>query len=161
LNAFCAKVSDAGLQLFSRQTNQLLQTLPIVPASEEHRSFIISTWVKSYESHARKLIIGPANIRVNQAAYRAGEAKVAERHWKKAHVIVSPDDAYTIHGWVCATEGKLWHCYVPPALRMAGTARGLVLQFAGPRYDVQKPWPYPGAFREHTITFNPWMNNEA
>ncbi len=163
LNSFFASVSDNGLQLFSRQTKALLQTLPIVKATDEHRSFIISTWVKSYEPHVRKLAIslpgGPV-LRLDPKAYRTGEARAAERHWDKSHVITGSDaDVYTIHGWVCAEEGKLWHCYVPPALRSAGVAKGLVERFASRNYHVSKPWPNQPS--GHQCTYNPWMNADA
>jgi hypothetical protein len=158
LNAFFANVSGTGLELFSRQTKQLLQTLPIVKAGDEHRSFIISTWVKSYESSCRKLALGLAGqpgLRIDHKTYRAGEAKVAERHWEKSYVVVGENDPYTIHGWVCAEQGKLWHCYIPPALRLSGCARGLVEVFAGRNYHVSKPWPNQPS--GHTCSYDPWM----
>ncbi len=144
LNAFYSVVSASGCSLISRATGEILETLPIVSATDEHRNYILSTWVKSYETTARTIGIGVPGgpvLRVDQEAFRSRESRIAEREWKKSKVIVAPGDAYTIHGWVCAAPGRLWHVYVPPSLRSCGVAKGLVVSTAGKNYTVAKPWP--------------------
>jgi hypothetical protein len=155
LREFYAVVSNNLLQLLSRQTNHVLETLPIVKANNDHRSFILSTWVRSYETHARRLSIGPANCRIEPQDYRDGESRAAEKHWDKTHVVTGAD-GFTIHAWICAKEGALWHVYVPPNLRLSGVAKALISSVAGNNYCVSKPMPYQ--FSGHTVTYNPWLS---
>lgn len=154
---FSAEVSRDSVKLLSVPEGKVLESLPIVRANESHRNFIISTWVRSYEPHIRKLRIGPTDVRISTEAYRAGEAKVAERHWDKSFVVTSGDDNFTIHGWICAQEGYLWHVYVPPLIRSHGMAKGLVSAYAGLDYNLHKPWPKQPA--GHTCRYNPWMGS--
>ena len=93
-------------------------------ATTEHRNFILSTWVRSYQNVARKFM--------DKDIYAAEEARVAESFWESTWVATSPDDGYVIHGWACTTSGEtdgvdgLYHAYVPPDLRGHGIATALV-----------------------------------
>ncbi len=137
---------------------RVLQTLPVIQATDDHRSFILSTWVRSYEPFARKLVasVGKDLVRCSTEAYRTGEARVAEANWAKSKVVVSEGDQYTIHAWVCCIPGQLWHVYVPPQFRGCGLAKALVEEYAGKVYQVSKPWPSQP--NTHSVTYNPWMN---
>lgn len=151
---FYAKVSNDTLTLISKTTDRPLETLQIQKAKNVHRSYIISTWLKSYEQHVRRL--RPYGLSIPASAYRAGEGHLAEALWSKSHVAVSGSDGYAAHAWVCCIPGKLYHAYVPPDLRLSGLARELVREYAGTRYSVHKPWPN-GSPRSHTVTLDPWM----
>lgn len=149
---FFVNVSPNGLRLTS-PTGDVLEELPIVPAKPEHRAYILSTWVRSYESMARRLLV--AGMRFPTEEYRNGESRLAEAHWDKAKVVVSSADEFTIHAWVCAEPGRLFHVYVPPALRRSGVARALVESTAGKDYVVHKPWP--SIPRGHSVAWSPYV----
>ena len=143
----------ALLQLVS-QSGDLLESLPVIPALHDHRNYILSTWIKSYEATARKLC--PFGLGFNVADYRKGESELAERVWPEAYVITSADDTFTVHGWVCGVPGKLYHVYVPPKLRNRGIAKGLVSLACGNTYSVHKPWPGNHIPYGHTVTWSPY-----
>lgn len=147
---FYASVSDNGSKLLlkSKETDRILEELNLIKALPEHRNYIISTWVKSYEKHARK-------CGFRSEYYRAGESKLAEGLWDGAMVAVSGSDPYTVHAWVCGYNGYLAHVYVPPELRNHGVARALVELVAGKEYSVHKPWPRTPA--GHKVTWNPYL----
>lgn len=157
LTKFYAKSSPGGLSLFSKDDNRLLEELPVILAKPEHRSYILSTWVKSYESMVRRLLVG--GMRFPNEEYRAGESRLAEAHWDKANVLVSPGDEYTIHGWVVGNHSRLYHVYVPPQLRGNGVARALVERVCGVNgvytYSTHKPWP--SVPRGHQVTWSPYI----
>lgn len=138
--------SMQSVELVHRESGKVVETLPIRPAQEQHRAFILATWVRSYAAVARKTL--------SRAVYVAGEPKIAERLWSKAYVITSPDDDYTVHGWICAERGKLYHMYVIPELRRKGIAGALITSAVGPKVEYARPWPYeaPKAW-----TFNPYL----
>ncbi len=127
-------------------------------ATNETRNFILATWVRSYEAANRRVGIGGfgSTLRVKSDVYRAGETAVAEALWELSKVVVG-QDGYTVHGWICATPGRLYHVYVPPGLRRCGVAKGLIEAYAGKEYMVQKPWPYSTP-AGHTVTYNPFLN---
>ena len=114
--------------------NQTLETLPLVKATDEHRSFILSTWVKSYESQARRQGF--------KEFYARHEPALAERLWP-ACTVVTDDSGYTVHAWVCASRGSLYHCYVVPELRKLRIATRLI-EYACPEglKEYARPWPY-------------------
>lgn len=158
---FYASVSPTGLKLLSRATDEVLSELPIIKATEEHRAFILATWVRSYESSSRRLQV--AGMRLSAETYRVGESALAESRWPISRVVVSQDDAYTIHGWVCGEApsaaggpGRLWHVYVPPNLRGSGVAKGLVESVCGKEYVVHKPWP--STPRSHIVSWSPYAS---
>ena len=113
---------------------KVLETLPILKSSAEHKNFILSTWVKSYEAAARKQGI--------REFYVSNEPTVAESLWTACSV-VSDDSGYTVHAWVCATEGNLYHCYVVPELRKLRLATRLI-EYSCPEglKAYARPWPY-------------------
>lgn len=160
LKDFSAVVSRDSLTLTS--SNGEVETLPIVQATDDHRNFILSTWVRSYEAFARRLSVGPAHQRMSTEAYRRGEARVAERHWQKTRCVVSGSDHYTIHAWVCGEHGedeapgKLWHVYVSPVLRRKGVGAGLVQDVCGVRFESHKALPHKDFTRE--CIWNPYMD---
>lgn len=121
--------------------------LPILKAQPQHRSFIISTWVKSYAHIARKLL--------KQAVYNAEEPKLAEALWQHSSVVVSPSDDYTVHAWVCGDIGKLYHCYVIPELRAKGVAKALIEGVCGNVLQYARPWPFP--VERSGWQFNPYL----
>lgn len=110
-----------------------VESLPIVPAAPEHRSFILSTWVKSYENQARKQGIGPQ--------YAKHEPLIAESRWQDCWV-VTDDDGYTVHAWVCGYEGCLYHIYVQPKLRRLRIATRLIEFACGALKEYARPWPH-------------------
>jgi GNAT superfamily N-acetyltransferase len=135
-NAIVPRLSvstSPGLSLVHKDTGKVLETLPILPAQETHRNFILATWVKSYAPTARRLL--------SQAVYAEGETRLAESLWQKSHVLTSKDDDYTIHAWVCGEPGKLYHCYVVPALRHRGVAKALIELACGTTLRFAKPSP--------------------
>ena len=112
-----------------------LEALPIVNAGAVHRSFILSTWLKSYKAAARNQGIG--------AFYDAHEPAIAESRWMDC-LVVTDDTGFTVHAWVCGSEGRLWHCYVVPELRKLRLATRLIEHACGPDglQEYARPWPY-------------------
>jgi len=164
LKSFYANVLETGslitLELRRRDSSgELIDSLPIIRAKLEHRSFIISTWVKSYQSQARR--IRYESMPVPHDVYRDGESLLAELRWKDSHVVVSPGDEFTIHAWICSysTPGakRLYHVYVPPLLRSSRVAKSLVEHYVGKEYLVGKPWPNAPP-SGHVVHFDPYMN---
>lgn len=122
----------------------LLETLPLVQAEAQHRNFILSTWVKSYESAARKQGI-PRDL------YAKYEPEIAESRWQDSWV-VTDGEGYTILAWACGGDGKLWHCYVIPSLRRMRIATRIVEFVTGGLKEYAKPWPYSAHAR-----LNPYL----
>ena len=111
-----------------------LETLPVVTATDEHRSYILSTWVKSYEAQARRQGI--------REFYSKHEGAVAERLWQDC-LVLTDDGGFTVHGWVCGREGgSLYHCYVVPELRRLRIATRLIEMATGGLKEYARPWPY-------------------
>ncbi len=133
---------------------KVLANLKVVHAKPEHRNFILSTWLKSYEKQARNNHW--SGLLMKAETFRSGEAKVAEKYWTGTRVVVSDDDQYTIHGWVCFIGDTLLHCYVPPALRESGLSMELVHAFLGTAYQTTKPMPGIVASTDR-VTFNPYV----
>jgi len=111
----------------------LLEILLIVQAKDEHRSFILATWVKSYEAAARKQGLG--------AFYGAHEPAIAESRWSDCSVLTDTA-GFTVYGWVCGSDGRLWHCYVVPELRRVRIATRLIEHACGYLKEYARPWPY-------------------
>jgi hypothetical protein len=138
--------SDTELVLRHLETGKTVEMLPVRKAQESDRSFILATWVRSYAPVARRtrVTIGTApSVGLEEGVYLAGEPSVAESHWKNSVVLGSPEDEFTIHGWVCGGKGTLYHCYVPPDLRRQGIAKALILHVCGPTLEYARPWPFP------------------
>ena len=176
MKAFCADVSSVGsttsLRLKAKGTDRVLQELPIIDAKEEHRNYIISTWVRSFETIARRMVVssGASLVHLDAAGAKAGESRLSEFHWDKSKVIVSPDDDYTIHGWFSfgvlpggslldtgssGINGLLRHCYVCPSFRGNGICRVVVEHYLGRAYRVSKPWPKTPT--GHYVTWDPYQ----
>jgi hypothetical protein len=75
-----------------------IQSFRLSQASEQHRSFILSTWVKSYEGMARKQGI--------RDAYALHEPGVAEARWADC-TVMTDDDGYTVYAWICGYENGI------------------------------------------------------
>lgn len=152
---FSVKVLQDSLTLYLPNSEELIEELPIVLARPEHKSFIISTWVRSYEKTARKLSFCGMPM---DKDWRIGESARAEKWWEKARVVTSKDDPYTIHAWICGSNshgGHLFYVYVPPNLRGNGIAKALVEKYVGQEYSVSLPWPNQP--HQHKVTYYPWV----
>lgn len=139
-------LSRDGSPCIKLMRNQdLLEALPIVAATQEHRSFILSTWVKSYESAARRQSI-------QKETYAKYEPLIAESRWQDCWV-VTDDDGYTVHAWICGYgDGALHHLYVQPKLRRLRMATNLILFACGTLKAYARPWPYSAHAR-----LNPYL----
>ena len=149
---------DGSLLLKHKESGETLTKLKLVPANKDHRSFILSTWVKSYSPTVRRqrtMVLDGVSHIIHHSTYLAEEPKCAERLWEKSKVLTDPEDPYVIHGWVCGEEGKLWHCYVPPLLRSKGMAMAMIGHVCGLNLEYARPWPY----REVPFTwkYNPYL----
>lgn len=125
--------SDGTNRILLVKEGQQLESLPIVRAAIEHRSFILSTWVKSYKGQARHLGIG--------SLYDEYEPAVAESRWMDC-LVVTDDTGFTVHAWVCGRDGQLWHVYVVPELRRLRVATRLIEHACGELREYARPWPY-------------------
>ncbi len=139
LKNFSAQVSSDGTKrtLDLYKSGNLIESLPIVQAGTEHRSLILSTWVKSYQT------VSTQKWMVNKETYILNEPRVAELFWENSWVVTSDEEGYTVHAWICCLPGKLFHIYVSPELRGCKTATSLIKHFCGPgNVDIYKPWPF-------------------
>lgn len=125
----------------------MLETLRVIPADSRHRNFIIGTWLKSYAPNARRQGI--------ITFYDAHEPRIAETRWQDC-LVLTDDDGYTIHGWVCGVRGKLWHVYVVPELRRIRVATRLIELACGKLEEYARPWPYAAHAR-----VNPYLLHEG
>ncbi len=137
--------SQKTIQIIHRPTGEILQELQLLPAKEEHRSFIISTWIKSYRPIARRQGI--------QTQYDLHEPAIAESRWQDC-TVASDEDGFTVYAWVCGYPNQLYHCYVVPELREIGVARALIQNSCGERPEHARPWPYKNRF------VNPYLLKE-
>ncbi len=135
--------TDGSPRILLTHNGETVESLAIVQAAQEHRSFILSTWVKSYESQARR-----QGLRAEYAKY---EPAIAESRWQDSLVVTDPD-GYTVHAWVCGRDGQLWHCYVVPELRRIRVATRLIEFACGPLKEYARPWPYSAHAR-----LNPYL----
>lgn len=147
-----ANLSSDRLRILLTLGEKELGHLNVVPASEEHRNFILSTWVRSYQGEARKFM--------DRDIYAKEEAVCAEAYWKLSTVAVSPEDAYVIHGWACARPNRLYHAYVPPDLRRYGIASALVKSavYEGAPVFVARPGFNPFGFKTR---LNPYILRDS
>jgi len=138
LRDVCARLSKDGspkILLIHTPKETVVQELNLVKAEARHRSFIISTWVKSYEAQARKQGIG--------REYAEAEPAIAESRWEDC-IVATDDDGYTVYGWVCGSRngGMLWHAYVIPELRRLRVATRLIEYACGELNYYARPWPF-------------------
>lgn len=156
-------VSPNGLLCLRHgESDEVLATMRLVKAKPEHRSFILSTWVKSYAPTMRRFragVLDSASFGVSGADYLSGESAVAEANWEDSLVAVDLDDDFVIHAWVCGSPGALLHCYVPPQLRQKGIAMAMIKEQCGEPVRYSKPWPFrkvpPG------WSYNPYLLQQA
>lgn len=153
LTNFSAVRSKDGSKVelwLTRPDQKLMETLSLRPAAQEHRNFIIATWVQSYKSLARKQGI-------NSKVYEAEEPKLAENFWQNC-IVLTPDDgdSFTIHGWVCGVHKTLLQCYVPPELRRIGIASCLIEATCGKQVVIPRPWPFQKPPRGFEFIYNPY-----
>lgn len=125
--------SDGTRAILLMKDGKTLETLPVLQANESHRSYILSTWVKSYESQARRQGI--------REFYSKHEGAVAERLWQDC-LVLTDDSGFTVHAWVCGSSGRLWHCYVVPELRKLRIATRMIELATGGLKEYARPWPY-------------------
>ncbi len=125
--------TDGTPRILLDHQGEEVESLPIVQATADHRSFILSTWVKSYENQARRQGIAQY--------YAKHEPAIAESRWQDCWV-VTDDDGYTVHAWVCGYEGELHHIYVQPNLRKLRMATRLTEFACGELKEYARPWPY-------------------
>lgn len=125
--------TDGSPAILLTHQGETVESLAIVQAATEHRSFILSTWVKSYESQARRQGI--------RAEYNKYEPSIAESRWQDC-LVVTDSDGFTVHAWVCGCNGQLWHCYVVPELRRLRVASRLIEFACGTLKEYARPWPY-------------------
>ncbi len=128
-----AKLEGNWLSLIHSPTAEVIQELLISPAEDKHRSFIISTWLKSYRGTARK--------HGNQEFYDRHEPGVAESRWREC-LVASDEDGFTVYAWVCGSEGRLYHVYVVPELRRLQVSNRMVERACGKLQEYARPWPY-------------------
>ena len=134
LSGVSSVLSSDGLPtILLMKEGKVLETLRLVQAEQQHRSFILSTWVLSYKNHAREQGYGPF--------YATEEPKVAESRWQDCWVLTD-DDGFTVYGWVCGNDGKLWHCYVAPSIRKLRVATRMIEFACGELKEYARPWPY-------------------
>lgn len=106
-------------------------TLPLTQAGPQHRSYILATWVRSYAPQLRKWL----------GSVPEEEGLQAEKLWDQS-LVVTDDDGFTVHAWVCGSPGLLHYVYVPPELRRKGVAEALIKHLCGHTYEYGRPWPY-------------------
>jgi hypothetical protein len=112
--------------------------LVLKEADESHKAFVLSTWINSYRSMARKLGWG--------RFYDSHEPRRAEDMFSggAVRVLTDPSDEYVVYGWVCCIGKSLFHVYVAPELRRIGVANAMIQLVAGEDDVVlAKPWPFP------------------
>lgn len=160
-HVFSAVSGNGLLMLKHKETDKVLETLRLIQAKPEHRSFILSTWVKSYAPTIRRyraFVLDSSPNLIHYDTYMEEEPLVAEAQWENSLVAVDMNDDFVIHAWVCGSPCKLWHVYVPPPLRQKGIARALIKEQCGEQLGYSKPWP----FRHVPIgwKYNPWLNQQ-
>ncbi len=129
----CTVGSEKNLELIHKPTGEILQTLQVRSPTESHRSFIISTWLKSYRPQAKRQGI--------LTEYDLYEPAIAESRWQDC-TVATDEDGFTVYAWCCGYAGALYHCYVVPELRGIGAARSLIQDACGDRPAMARPWPF-------------------
>lgn len=139
--------TDGTPRILLNHQGSPLETLPIVGARDEHRNFILGTWVKSYAPYARAQGIN--------RFYNENEPAIAESRWMDC-LVVTDDTGFTVHAWVCGRDGQLWHVYVVPELRRLRIATRLIEHACGELREYARPWPYSAHAR-----VNPYLLKES
>lgn len=162
-NTTYSRVSENGTELIllHKETDKELERLPIRQATEEHRNYIISTWVKSYASLNRQTRTAHNGLAWVTDTVKAchGEGKIAERLWQHTRIVTGKEDTYTINGWVCGEPGRLYYAYVPPELRLVGIFSSITkLLHQNDTLECRIPFPYG---KRPWLTYNPycWLSS--
>lgn len=117
-------------------------SLKLVHARKTHRSFILSTWVRSEVEQNRRTILkrGPSEFRC-EGDFAKGEGKLAEWLWGNSVVVVA-DDPDVCQAWICRTKHGILYAYTPPALRGMGIFSALVRGVCKDSKVLGTPWPF-------------------
>jgi len=120
----------------------------ITEAKREHRSFVLSTWVRSYRDAFSK------ELQYDLIVKR--ESKFAEEAFDAGLVFVDTSDGYSINGWVCGVYERpslLHWVYVPPELRGMGVASNLIKEILGSKPEVSR---CPKVLRNSKLPVGRW-----
>lgn len=151
-----AKLSDDGLKLLLNKDDKTLAELDVGYATDAHRNFIISTWVKS---------ISP-DFGVHRSIHNAMEAELAEVNWDKSIVVTSGDDRFTVHAWMCVAvdphdinSAVLLQAYVQPDLRQKCVLKAMIEDLGGEKivYPRQLPNNLTWSTTANKWTYNPYL----
>lgn len=100
-------------------TESLPEGTLVIPAGKEHRSFILSTWVRSSWEDVKR-----TEPSLSYGVFIANEPKIAEKAFAKGYcyVLVSDEDHRVIISWACVetpvSGNPVVHwAYVPPEFR--------------------------------------------
>lgn len=141
-----ALVDREKVSLIHQPTQKTVQDLRLVPASDEHKGFILSTWITHACAIARK-------SGVRREFYMPAETAIAESRWRDCKV-ATDDDGFTVYAWACGDlDGTLWNVYVVPELRRLGLASCLITASCGELKAYARRWP----FMAHA-PLNPYAN---
>lgn len=131
------------------KNGNVLETLPVVPATQDHRSFILATWVRGALPSAK--LAG-----VQKAIYLVEEPRVAESKWQDCMVVVDPADQFVVLAWICvSTDGTLYNVYVTPDFRRMGILKSLIGGLVGPDVPVHHVRPLTFPAPKHWV-YNPY-----
>lgn len=140
-----ARAVDGHIELFRLEDSMPLAELQVVPATTDHRNFILATWVRSYASTARKFM--------GRKDHSLFDGMVAEKLWTRCRVATS--DGFTVQAWACIEGPVLHHCYVIPEMRGRGMLRALLRIGQVPVTTISRPWPREAGLTG--TTYNPFL----
>lgn len=128
-------------------------TFQVSKVSDKHRSFLLSTWVRSAIPSIRKVTGNSSQI--SQDRMVEEEASRAESLWKLGSVVHGKDDDYTVYAWIVGEQGVLHYVYVVPELRKKGVAEALIESVCGHNYETGRQWP--GKRLPNAGKYNPYL----
>lgn len=127
-------------------------TFAVRKTSQNHRSFILATWMRSFTPALRNM------VRAEQGSVEPllkEEAALAESLWSQGVVVGPVEDDFTIYAWLCGHTGGLHYVYVVPELRRRKIASALIDMICGSDYQYGRPWPFKGG--PHNGSYNPYL----
>lgn len=127
---------------------QELLLTPFKP--QHHRSYIISTWVRSYWD------IQKGGLR--QQVYLENEPKIAEASAPYATCLALSDSPETLVAWCVGKRGLLHYLYVTKGLRGRGIGTWLAEKVCGGRFEYSRRLPFAP---KPTWVFNPYRVSES
>lgn len=133
----------------------------LVDATKEDRSFIISSWVKSYAQINRKLRIvfnDNSNYSLTRMAsddvFDAHHPLIAEAMWCEAKVLKGDLNDHTNYGFIVTEQPSTLHyVYVVHELRRLGLADAMIRLEIGKYVENTHIWPYG---KRESWKFNPY-----